>query len=872
MKILGVQVLKGPNYWSKDRVIVLNLDLGPYEYLPTNELPSFNESLKQLMPSLYTHRCSIGTEGGFYKRLEQGTWLGHVLEHIALELQTLAGMNCGFGRTIGTAKTGIYDVVYEFVSEKAGLYAGKLALDIVTCLAEGGHYSQLADQLGILRNIYIANKLGPSTQALVDEAIKRNIPVAYAENSSFVRFGQGCHQQRMWATVSSHTSSIAVDIASNKDMTKNLLKSHFIPIPKGVLIETLEEMDKALLEIDFPLVVKPLNGNHGRGILTHIYTREKALIGFALAKQISEKIIVEQQIPGDDYRFLVINYKLVAVAKRTPARIIGTGFHSVQQLVDIANEDPNRGPYHENILTKIEIDEVSLSIMKEKNLHVDSILPKDEVVYLKGIANLSAGGTAMDVTDMVHPINIKLAERIARIINLDICGIDIIAQSISSPIGSNNGAVIEVNAGPGFRMHLYPTQGKPRNVAAAVLDMFYPEGQPAHIPVVAVTGTNGKTTVVRLIAHLAKIVKHCVGFTTTEGIYINDELIHAGDCSGPLSAGAVLSNPMVDYAVLECARGGIIRSGLGFDQCDISIITNISEDHLGLEEIETLEQLTRVKAVVAFSTKKTGYAILNAEDPRLVLLSKELQCNIALFGLCDNAIIKAHCKSGGMACYIENDFIVVKHGKNKKQLAQIPDIPLTFKGSASCMIMNLLPAALAGVISGFSLEKIAAAMREFLPVPNTLPGRMNIFNFDKYNLMIDYAHNEGAYIELKNYFSQLKDKRKIGIIGAVGDRKDSDIQKIGFYSAQIFDEIIIKHDKDSRGSTNERLTTLLKEGIMHSQLQPKIDVITDEFEAVQHAINNSCDKTFIFYSPENVFKAIEFIENVQKNSTIARPT
>lgn len=866
MKILDVQVLKGPNYWSKNRkkMLVLTLDLEQYEYLPTNLLPGFNEALQQLIPSLYTHRCSIGTEGGLYQRLKQGTWLGHVLEHVALELQTLAGMDCGFGRTYGTKKIGVYHVIYVYEIEKAGLYAGNLAFEIVNCLAKGEAYPHLEMHLDALKKIHQEEQLGPSSEALVREALQRNIPITRMKDSALIRFGQGIYQKNMWDTISCQTSSLGVDIACNKELTKKRLESHFIPIPKGVVIETLEELDKAILELEFPLVMKPLNGNHGRGILTHIHTREKAILGFELAKQVSSKIIVEHWIPGEDYRFLVIDFKVVAVAKRTPAMIIGTGLHSIQELVNRANEDPNRGQSHEKVLTAITIDETSLTIMKEKNLTLDSILPKDETLYLKGTANLSAGGTAMDVTDCVHPANIELAERIARIIHLNICGIDVVAKAIDAPIDASNGAVIEVNASPGFRMHLCPTHGQARNVAAAVIDMLYPAGKPSTIPVVAVTGTNGKTTVVRLIAHMAKKAKHCVGFTTTEGIYINEHLTYKGDCSGPQSAASILANPMVDFAVLECARGGILREGLGFDECDISILTNISEDHLGLEEIHTLEELTRVKAVVAYSTKKTGYALLNAEDERVLSLKDDLHCKIGLFGIRENQPIQAHCEQGGLGCYIENGWVVIAEGRKKHLLAPIAEIPLTFQGSASCMIQNVLPAILVGFISGFSMDMIVLALKDFFPIPQNLPGRMNVFKFDKYDLMIDYAHNEGAYIELKHYFSQMKNKRKIGIIGAAGDRKDSDIQKIGYHSAQIFDEIIIKHDKDGRGSTNERLTSLIKEGILHSQLQPKIEVITDEFEAVQYAIDNSCDKTFIFYATEDVFKAIEFVENVQK--------
>lgn len=866
MKILDTQVLRGPNYWSNYRktLIVITLDLEEYEQCPTNLLAGFSDSLKNLMPSLYEHRCSIGTPGGFFARLDEGTWLGHVIEHIALELQTMAGMDCGFGRTYGTSEEGVYKIIFSYVIEEAGLFAGRAAVEIAACLAKKKEYSKLDEIIAELQSINEGEALGPSTESIVNEAKKRKIPVSKFKDSSLIILGQGCYQKKMWATVSSHTSNLGVDIAANKELTKNILEKSFVPVPKGLNIKTLEELDDAIARLEYPLVIKPHNGNHGRGILTHINDREKAIMGFNLAKQVSSSIIVEHMISGDDYRFLVVDYKLVAVAKRTPALVTGDGEHTVQELLDIENQNPKRGSAHENVLTKIKVDDATLSILTEQNLTLNSIIPNGKIVYLKGTANLSSGGTATDVTGVVHPANIKLAERIARLIDLDICGIDIVAETVTAPITKTNGAVIEVNAGPGFRMHLEPTDGKPRNVAAAVIDMLFPINKTGRIPVVAVTGTNGKTTVVRLIAHLAKKANFHVGFTTTEGVYSNDYLTYSGDCSGPLSTTAVLSDPLVDFAVLECARGGILRAGLGFDECDISVITNVSSDHLGLKEIHSLEELADVKAVVARSTKKDGYAILNAEDELVYAMRQDLDCKTALFAMHENGYVKEHCNDGGLACYLENDYIVVQEGLNKHYLVNIKDIPMTFAGTATCMIQNILPAVLAGVVSHFPLKEIESALIEFLPTSENLPGRMNIFDFKHHQqVMIDYAHNEGAFIELEKYLSTVKNKKKIGIIGATGDRRATDIQKIGYYSAQMFDEIIIRHDKDGRGSSNDYLTNLIQQGISLSQHHPKVEIISDEFTAIKHALSHSPDESFIFYSPEDVFKAIDFIQNEQ---------
>jgi cyanophycin synthetase len=839
----------------------MTLDLERFEELPTNLLKNFNAALVQLIPSLYKHRCSIGVEGGFLQRLEEGTWLGHVIEHIALELQTLAGIECGFGRTFGTSTYGVYEVIYAYETEEAGLYAGRAAFNLVQALASGQEYSHLAEDLSTLKRLYNSEQFGPSTQALVSEAERRGIPYTRVGDSSLIILGHGCKQKKIWASVSPHTSSIGVEIASDKELTKSILDKNFIPVPHGKTVYTLEELDTVLSNLNFPVVIKPLNGNHGRGVLTNIKTREKAILGFELAKKISDKILVEEFIAGDDYRFLVVNYKVVAVAKRTPAMVIGTGIHSIQELIHKINADPKRGLGHENVLTEIEIDEETLSLLREQNLTLDSILPLNKILYLKGIANLSSGGTATDVTDLVHKSNIRLAEKVAKLIDLDLCGIDIIAGNISMPIRNDNGAVIEVNAGPGLRMHLQPSEGKPRNVAEPILDMLYPAGTSATIPIIAVTGTNGKTTVVRLLAKIAQKAQYQVGFCTSEGIYHNNRLIYAGDCSGPQSTKAVLSDPDINFAVLECARGGILREGLGFDECDISIITNISQDHLGLNEIHTIEDLAQVKSVVARSTKKTGYSILNAENELVYGMRNDLSCSIALFALTENSRIREHCQLGGLACYINNDFIVVQKGADKHPVAQLSHIPISFKGTASCMVKNILPAVLAAFISNISLTSIETTLYEFLPNPDTLPGRMNYFHFGNCHLMLDYAHNEDAFIELNHYLSKIPKKRKVGIIAAAGDRRDIDIQNIGFQAAKIFDEIIIRHDKDSRGNTNEQITVALMEGINRANTQAKVEVISDEFTAVNHALEHATQETFIFYTPEKVFNALDFLKN-----------
>ena len=581
-------------------------------------------------------------------------------------------------------------------------------------------------------------------------------------------------------------------------------------------------------------------------------------------------MILERFIKGMDYRFLVINFKLAAVAKRTPAMIMGDDTSSILELINETNSDIRRGEGHENVLTKIKLDTATEAILEDNNLTLKSILPIGEFLFLKNTANLSSGGTAEDVTDLVHPHNVFMAERIARIMNLDICGIDIMSEDISKPVTEKNGAVIEVNAGPGLRMHLSPALGNPRNVAEPLLDMLYPKNSSARIPIVAVTGTNGKTTVTRLIAHLAQAAGHHTGMTTTDGIYVDGNNILLGDCSGPVSAATVLREPMVDFAVLECARGGILRAGLGFDKCNISIVTNITSDHLGLGGIDTLPQLARLKAVVPQSTFDSGYAILNADDDLVFNLKEDLDCKIALFSIDgNNSRIKDHCANGGLAAFVENNYFVISKGEWKSRIAKVSKVPLTFSGKCEFMVKNILPALLAATISNFSMESITSALKTFIPSPKLTPGRMNLFQFKNFQCMVDYAHNPHGYIQMKKYLKQVYATKKTGIISATGDRREEDITNIGRYAAQMFDQIIIRHDKDSRGRAKEEISKFLVEGIREVNIHLPISVISDEIDAVQYAIDNAIVDEFIFISVDNIQKTIAYVDQqVDKENTL----
>jgi len=861
MKIVEIRAMRGPNYWSiwRHKLIVMKLDIGKYEELPTNKIKGFGERLEKLFPSMVEHRCSENGPGGFFHRVKEGTWLGHVIEHIALEIQTLAGMDTGFGRTRSTGEQGFYHVVFSYMEEKVGIYAAKAAVKIAEALVSGEPYS-LEEDIQIMREIREEERLGPSTGSIVQEAMNRGIPYMRLNRHSLVMLGYGVNQKRIQATVCSNTSNIAVELACDKEETKNLLAAASIPIPTGIITYNAEDIPYAVNKLGFPLVIKPVNGNHGRGATINIRSLEQAEEGFLLAKKISRAVIIEKFITGYDYRLLVINYKLVAAARRTPAAVTGNGKMTIQQLVEEVNSDPRRGYGHEKELTSIKVDEMTLAMIQEKGYTMESVLKNNEILYLKATANLSTGGTATDVTDLVHPYNVFMAERISRIIGLDICGIDIMAPELTTPINENGGAVLEVNAGPGFRMHIAPTEGLPRNVAEPVIDMLYPPGSQAKIPIVAVTGTNGKTTTTRLVAHIMKTVGYKVGFTTTDGIYIQNRMLEQGDCTGPVSAEFVLRDPSVDFAVLECARGGILRAGLGFHNCDIGIVTNVAEDHLGLKDIHTLEDLSRVKAVVPESVLPEGYAILNADDDLVYAMAKGLDCKVAYFSMDEtNPRIKKHCRNGGIAAVVEDGYIVICKGTWKIRIEKVVNIPLTFSGKAIFMIQNILPAVLAGFLSNVKTEDIRLALETFIPSPTQTPGRMNLFQFNKFQVMVDYAHNTAGFMALGKFLEKINAKPKVGIIAGVGDRRDEDIISLGTLAADMFDEIIIRQDKNLRNRSGEEIIRLIVKGIEGRKIPVPYKIIPTESEAIDFAIRNAKQGAFITICSDVVPDALNSI-------------
>jgi cyanophycin synthetase len=838
MKIVDIKVLKGPNYWSirRNKLIQVRLDLEEMEQRPTNTIEGFRNRLETMFPSLYEHRCSVGTPGGFFQRVDEGTWMGHVIEHIALELQSLAGMDCGFGRTRSTGnKEGEYFVVFNYMEEDAGVYTAKAAVRIAEALINGEAYA-LEEDIQKLREIREDTRLGPSTGCIVDEAAKRGIPFIRLNRQSLVQLGYGVHQKRIRATIASTTSNIAVDIACDKEETKMLLEAAEIPVPRGTVIRTLEGLKDAVSRFGYPLVIKPVDGNHGKGNTTNITTWEQAEKAFEAAKHYNRTLIVEKFITGYDFRALVINYKFICAALRTPASVVGDGIHSIQWLVDEVNKDPRRGYGHEKVLTQIKIDDFAWKMLDDLGYTLETIPARDERVLLKPTANLSTGGTSTDVTDEVHPANIFLFERIAKIIGLDICGIDIMTSDLRTPITENGGAVLEVNAAPGFRMHIDPAEGLPRNVAEPVVDMLFPRGHSGRIPIVAVTGTNGKTTTTRLAAHIAKQAGKKVGYTTSDGVYIQNQLMMKGDCTGPVSSQFVLRDPTVDFAILECARGGILKSGLAFQHCDVAIVTNVAADHIGLGGIQTVEQMAKVKAVVPETVFPQGFAILNADDDLVYRMKENLECKIALFSMDEkNPRILEHSQEGGISAVYENGYLSILKGNWKIRVMPVKDVPLTFEGKALHNINNCLPAILATYLfRDITIEDIRSAMSSFIPSSTLTPGRLNFFPFKDFTFLADFAHNPHGLRLLGDFVRKLDYPLHVGVISGTGDRRDEDIRELGAISAEYFDEIIIRCDKNLRGRSAEEIISLLQEGIQ--RVKPGIPTMTiaNENEALEY--------------------------------------
>jgi len=867
MKILRTQTLRGPNYWSirRDKLIVMRLDLEDLAEKPSNEIPGFYEGLIDVLPSLVEHYCSPGYRGGFFERVRTGTYMGHIIEHIALELQELAGTPVGFGRTRSTSTPGVYNVVFEYVDEQAGRYAGRAAVRLCQSIVDTGTYpkQELAQDLADLRDLCNNASLGPSTETIVKEAQARNIPWLLLSARAMVQLGYGVHQKRIQATLSSFSGILAVELACDKEGTKTILKDGGIPVPRGTVIQYLDELSAAIEEVGgFPIVIKPLDGNHGRGISIDVKNQQEAEEAYDLASAASKtrSVIVERYYKGSDHRILVINGKVAAVAERIPAHVVGDGRSTIEELIEITNQDPNRGDGHANVLTKITIDKTALNVLEKQGYELTSILAHGEIAYLRATANLSTGGIAVDRTDEIHPENVWIAQRVAKLIGLDIAGIDVVTDDIRKPLKEVDGVIVEVNAAPGFRMHVAPSRGLPRNIAAPVIDMLFPPGTPSRVPILAITGTNGKTTTSRLISHICRQTGKVVGFTTTDGVYIDDYLVEKGDNTGPYSAGMILKEPTVEIAVLETARGGILRSGLAFNQCDVGVVLNVAADHLGIGDIDTIEQMAKVKSVVAEVVSAEGYAVLNADDPLTVSMAEKVKGRVAYFSMSpDNPIIHDHIRRGGMAAIYENGYLSILEGEWTLRIEEAVNIPVTMQGMAPFMIANALAACLATFVQGIDIELIRQGVRTFKPSVAQTPGRMNLFDLGHHHALIDYAHNPAGYEAVGGFVGNWSGE-KVGVVGGPGDRRDDDLILLGKLSARMFDRIIVKEDNDTRGRRRGEVADLILRGISQENASMRPEVILDETEALEKALSTVSEGGLVVIFPESVTQAIDLIE------------
>ncbi|BAG02568.1 cyanophycin synthetase [Microcystis aeruginosa] len=867
MKILRTQTLRGPNYWSirRDKLIVMRLDLEDLAEKPSNEIPGFYEGLIDVLPSLVEHYCSPGYRGGFFERVRTGTYMGHIIEHIALELQELAGTPVGFGRTRATSTPGVYNVVFEYVDEQAGRYAGRAAVRLCQSLVDTGTYSkeEFDQDLADLRDLCNNAALGPSTETIVKEAQARNIPWLLLSARAMVQLGYGVHQKRIQATLSSFSGILAVELACDKEGTKTILKDGGIPVPRGTVIQYLDELSAAIEEVGgFPIVIKPLDGNHGRGISIDVKTQQEAEEAYDLASAASKtrSVIVERYYKGSDHRILVINGKVAAVAERIPAHVVGDGRSTIEELIEITNQDPNRGDGHANVLTKITIDKTALNVLGKQGYELTSILPQGAIAYLRATANLSTGGIAVDRTDEIHPENVWIAQRVAKLIGLDIAGIDVVTDDIRKPLKEVDGVIVEVNAAPGFRMHVAPSRGLPRNIAAPVIDMLFPPGTPSRVPILAITGTNGKTTTSRLISHICRQTGKVVGFTTTDGVYIDDYLVEKGDNTGPYSASMILKDPTVEIAVLETARGGILRSGLAFNQCDVGVVLNVAADHLGIGDIDTIEQMAKVKSVVAEVVSAEGYAVLNADDPLTVGMAEKVKGRVAYFSMSpDNPIIHDHIRRGGMAAIYENGYLSILEGEWTLRIEEAVNIPVTMQGMAPFMIANALAACLATFVQGIDIELIRQGVRTFKPSVAQTPGRMNLFDLGHHHALIDYAHNPAGYEAVGGFVGNWSGE-KVGVVGGPGDRRDDDLILLGKLSALMFDRIIVKEDNDTRGRRRGEVADLILRGISQENASLRPEVILDETEALEKALSTVSEGGLVVIFPESVTQAIDLVE------------
>ena len=889
MKILSTNVYVGPSLYAHFPVIRHHVDIGVLEEWPSVRLgEALIERLIKALPGLHNHGCSYGEAGGFIRRMreDEGTWMAHIWEHASLELQNEAGSSVTFGRTRGSGAPGEYNMVFQYKQRDVGLEAARIALQLLLSLLPENLKHEFSSEIEAGFNfeeerdefILFAQRkeLGPSTASLVKAAEEREIPFQRLNQYSLVQFGHGAYQQRIQATITSKTPHIAVEISCDKEDTHNLLRDLGLPVPAQRMVYNPRSAVHAAHGIGYPVVVKPLNANHGRGVSINLATDEQVEKAFTFAREqgTSSAVLVEGYVEGFDHRMLVVNNELIAVAKRVPGHVVGDGKRSVRELVAKVNEDPRRGIGHEKVLTRLELDRPALELLSLAGLDAETVLPAGEVFYLRNTANLSTGGTAIDLTDVVHPDNREMAERAIRAVGLDVGGVDFLTADITQSYKEVGGAIVEVNAAPGFRMHVAPSEGKPRDVAGKVMDMLFPPGTPSRVPVASITGTNGKTTTSRMLAHILKTAGHTVGMTSTDGVYIDGRLTVKGDMTGPASANIVLRDPTVDIAVLETARGGLLRSGLGYRRCDVSACLNVAADHLGLKGIDTLEQLAEVKRIVIEVARDT--AVLNADDDLCLNMADYTQAEHVCYVTMNpaHALVKEHIRAGGRAIVLEQgfngDMITLYDKGTHYQLVWTHQIPATMDGRAMHNVQNAMFAAALAYSLHKSLDDIRHGLRTFSSTIFQAPGRMNVFDEHPFRVILDYGHNAAAIHSICQLVGRLEvSGRRICVLAAPGDRRDEDIRAIADEASGHFDHYICRADDGRRGRGDTEVPEMIRDQLLANGVDgSKIDIVADEEKSVVHALDMAQKGDLLVLFVDNVRRCWNQVIHYEDQSAV----
>ncbi|HEY1104107.1 MAG TPA: cyanophycin synthetase [Burkholderiaceae bacterium] len=825
MDISRTRALRGPNLWSRHTALEAIIACEPHECAVT-ELPGFETRLRALFPAIGVLRSTDK---------QRPVSLAHVMEAATLALQAEAGCPVTFSRTAGTVDAGVFQVVVEYTEEAVGRLALELAQELIQATRAGTEFDFLA-AVARLRNLDEDERLGPSTGAIVQAAIARGIPWRRLTQGSLVQLGWGSRQRRIQAAEIDATSAVAEAIAQDKDLTKQLLHAACVPVPLGRPVDSADEAWRVAQEIGLPVVIKPQDGNQGKGVTVNITTREHLDQAYQAAIEIGD-VMVEQYLPGNDFRLLVVGNHLVAAARRDPPQVIGDGVHTVRELVQLVNADPRRGDGHATSLTKIRFDDIAVARLALQGLGPDSVLERGQRAVLRNNANLSTGGTATDVTDDVHPEVAARAVAAARMVGLDICGVDVVCESVLRPLEEQMGGVVEVNAAPGLRMHLSPSFGKGRPVGEAIVGQVFAPGDDGRIPVIAITGTNGKTTTARLVTHLLASSGLRVGMTNTDGVYVNGRQIDSGDCSGPRSARNVLMHPDVDAAVFETARGGILREGLGFDRCQVAVVTNVGlGDHLGLNYITTVDDLAVLKRVIVQNVGPTGYGVLNAADPITAAMATSCQGQVIFFAADrHHPVMATHRAQGRRSVYVDGDAIVASEGSRRERFL-LRGIPITRNGTIGFQVDNVMAAIAAAWGAGLGWDAIRSGLASFVSDAGTVPGRFNVMDYRGATVIADYGHNPDAMRALASAVEAMPARHRTVVISGAGDRRDQDIREQTVILGGVFDRVVLFEDACQRGRADGEVLRLLREGLVGAQRTRDVMEIQGEFLAIDRAL------------------------------------